>query len=139
MADMKEIHDFLEECNAASGAFYLVTINGDKPACRPVGLHMLVEGIEYFGVGTFKDVYRQIEANQNIQIVGTKGADWIRISGTAVIDDDQSLVDQALEENPFLKNIYNEETGNELGIFHIENGTAQFYEQLMTLSKTEEF
>ncbi len=139
MADMQEIHDFLDECNKASGTFYLVTINGDKPACRPVGFHLIDNGIEYFGVGTFKDVYKQIEANKNIQIVGTKGADWIRISGTAVIDDDQALVDKALEENPFLKNIYNDETGYKLGIFHIENGTAQFYEQLMQLAKTVEF
>lgn len=137
--DMTEIHDFLEDAVKKSGCFYLVTVDGDKPACRPVTFHMLVDGTEYFGVGTFKDVYKQIEANPNVQVVGCKGADWIRVSGTAVVDDNPALFDKAIETMPFLKNIYNEETGNKMGIFRLENGSAQFIEKMMDKAKVIEF
>lgn len=137
--DMTEIHDFLEECVKQSGSFTLVTVDGDAPASRPVSFHMLVDGVEYFGVGTFKDVYKQIEANPHVQVMGCKGADWIRVSGTAVVDDDPALFDKAVETMPFLKNLYNEETGNKMGIFRLENGNAQFIEKMMDVVKTVEF
>ena len=122
-ATMQEIHDYLEECAKKTGTFYLMTVDGDKPACRPVSFHMLVDGKEYFGVGTFKDAYKQMVANPNVQIVGCKGANWIRVSGTAVFDDDP----------------YNEENGRKMGIFRLENGNAQFIEKMMEVVKTVEF
>lgn len=73
------------------------------------------------------------------QVVGCKGADWIRVSGTAVVDNDPALFDKAIEVMPFLKNIYNEETGNKLSIFRLEKGNAQFIKQLMNVAKTVEF
>lgn len=139
MAAMQEIHDYLDECAEKFGAFYLTTVDGDKPACRPVSFHMILEGVEYFGVGTFKDVYKQIEANHNVQIVGCKGGEWIRISGTAVFDDDPALMEKALEIMPFLRNIYNEETGYKMGIFHLENASAQFIEKMMSVAKVVKF
>lgn len=134
--EMQQVHDYLEECVKKSGTFYLVTVDGDKPACRPVSFHMLVDGTEYFGVGTFKNVFKQITANSNVQVVGCKGADWIRMSGTAVMDGDPALFDKAIETMPFLANIYNEETGNKLGIFHLENGEVQFIEKMMEVTET---
>ncbi len=139
MSVQQDMHDFLDECNKASGTFYLVTIDDGKPACRPVGFHLMDNDIEYFGVGTFKDVYKQIEANPAVQIVGCKGADWIRISGTAVIDKDEALIEKCLDSAPFLRTIYNEETGNEFGAFHLKDATVQYYEQLMNLAKTDTF
>ena len=128
-ATMQEIHDYLEECAKKTGTFYLMTVDGDKPACRPVSFHMLVDGKEYFGVGTFKDAYKQMVANPNVQIVG----------GTAVFDDDPALFDKAAETLPFLKNLYNEENGRKMGIFRLENGNAQFIEKMMEVVKTVEF
>lgn len=138
-ATMQEIHDYLEECAKKTGTFYLMTVGGDKPACRPVSFHMLVDGKEYFGVGTFKDAYKQMVANPNVQIVGCKGANWIRVSGTAVFDDDPALFEKAVETLPFLKNLYNEENGRKMGIFRLENGNAQFIEKMMEVVKTVEF
>lgn len=36
---------------------------------------MMVDGQEYFGVGAFKEVYRQMVTKPNVQIVGCKGAE----------------------------------------------------------------
>lgn len=135
----QEIHDYLEECIKKNGTFYLVTVDEDKPACRPVSFHMLVDGEEYFGVGTFKDVYKQMVANPNVQIIGCKGADWVRISGKAVFDENPVLFDKAVETMPFLKNLYNEENGRKMGIFRLENANAQFIEKMMSVEKTVEF
>lgn len=137
--EMQEVHDFLEDCAKKSGAFYLVTVDGEKPACRPVTFHMLVDGKEYFGVGTHKNVFKQIMANPHVQVVGCKGASWIRMSGTAVVDDDPALFVKAIETMPFLANLYNETTGNKLGIFRLEHGSAQFIEKMMDVTNTVEF
>ena len=139
MSDMQELHDFLDECVKKSGTFYLTTIDGDAPACRPISFHMLVDNVEYFGVGAFKNVYKQMQVNPHVQILGCKGADWIRISGTAVFDEDPALVEKALDTMPMLRNIYNEETGNKLGVFHLTNAKAEFIENMMTVAKVVEF
>ncbi len=135
MSDMQEMHDYLDEC----GTFYLTTVDGDKPACRPVSFHMIEGDKEYFGVGTFKEVYKQIEVNPHVQIVGCKGSDWIRISGTVAIDDNPALFDKAIELMPFLASIYNEETGNKMGIFYLKDAKAEYIEQMMNVTKTVEF
>lgn len=100
---------------------------------------MMVDGQEYFGTGAFKEVYRQMVTNPNVQIVGCKGAEWIRISGTAVFDEDPALFDKAVETMQFLKNLYNEENGRKMGIFHPENGNAQFIKKMMSVEKTSGF
>lgn len=137
--EMQEIHDFLEESVKKSGSFSLTTVDGDAPACRPVSFHMLVDGAEYFGVGTFKNVYKQLTQNPKVQIVGCKGANWLRISGTAVFDESPELFAKAIETMPFLADIYNEKTGNKLGIFRLEHGKAKFIEKMMEVVKTVEF
>ncbi len=135
MSEITELHDYLDNC----GTFYLTTVDGDRPACRPISFHMDFRGKEYFGVGTFKDVYRQISANPQVQIVGCKGSDWIRISGTAVFDDDPDLFKQAVTLMPFLKSIYNEETGNIMGIFALKDAKVEYVEHLMNVTKTVTF
>lgn len=63
MNDIEKVNDFLTQ----AGIFYLATTDGDKPKCRPVAFHMLNEGKLYFGVGDFKDVYKQMQKNSNIE------------------------------------------------------------------------
>lgn len=135
MSDNQEMHDYLQNC----GIFYLTTVNGDKSACRPVSFHMIVDDKEYFAIGQHKDVYKQMVANPNVQIVGGKGSDWIRIGGKAVFDDDPALFDKAIETMPFLANLYNEKTGNKMGIFSLEDATAEYIEQMMVVVKSVRF
>jgi hypothetical protein len=45
--------------------FYFATVDGNKPKCRPLGFQILHEDKIYFGVGDFKEVYKQIKANPN--------------------------------------------------------------------------
>jgi len=119
---MSKIAEFLGE----AGLFYLATVDGDQPALRPLGLFIEdEEGVVRFGIGDFKAVYRQLKANPKCQIVACKGMDWLRYTGEAVFEDDPKYVEIALEKVPPLRDIYNEETGNKMAVFRLENADAR--------------
>lgn len=133
MDAMQRIHDELNGYDM----FFLATINDGKPAVRPIGMHELYEGKEYFGIGTFKAVYRQLQDDPHLQIVACKGPQWIRISAEAEFTDDPKVVAYCLDQNPDLKNIYNEETGNQMGCFTLKNGHVELVP--MVMGAQEEF
>ena len=116
---MSKIGDFLK----GAGTFYLATVDGDQPKIRPLGMFMDGDDYVRFGIGTFKDCWKQMMANPKVEIVACQGAKWLRYTGKVVVDD-ACWAEKALEENPNLKNIYNEETGNVMGVFHLEDATA---------------
>ena len=61
----ERIDEFMNE----AGVFFLATVDGDKPKNRPLGFHLLKDGKLYFGVGNFKDVYKQMQENPYVEIV----------------------------------------------------------------------
>ena len=119
---LERIDNYFKE----TGMFFLATEDGDQPKCRPLGLSAIIDGQLYFGVGGFKDVYKQLCENPKVELVASKQADWLRVYGEAVFETDYTIADKLMEIAPFLKNIYNEETGNKLEVFHLEHATAEF-------------
>ena len=118
---MSKVNDFLNE----TGVFFLATVDGDQPKVRPIGFHMEVDGKEMFGVGDFKDVYKQLLANPKCEIVAAKqDGHWMRYTGKAVFEADEKYAEMALDAMPDLRGIYNEETGNKMMVFHLEDVTA---------------
>jgi uncharacterized pyridoxamine 5'-phosphate oxidase family protein len=118
---MSKINEFLNE----AGIFYLATADGNQPKIRPLGAHLEMDGKILFGVGDFKDVYHQMKANPQVEIVACKqDGHWLRYTGTAVFESDYKYAEAMLDAMPNLRNIYNEETGNKLAMFHLENATA---------------
>ena len=118
---MSKINDFLNE----SGLFYLATVDGDQPKVRPLGAHLEMDGKMMFCVGDFKEVYRQILANPKVEIASAKkDGHWLRYTGKVVFETDPKYAEAMIEAMPQLKNIYNEETGHKLMMFHIEDATA---------------
>ena len=64
-------------------------------------------------------------ANPLVVIVACKqDMHWLRYTGTAVFETDEKYANAIIEMIPFLKNIYNEETGHKLMCFHLEKATA---------------
>lgn len=119
---MSRINDFLSE----AGVFYMATEDGDQPKLRPLGAHFEMDNKILFGIGTFKNVYKEMQKNPKVEIVAlNKKAQWLRYTGTAVFETDPKYAAHSLEMNPSLKKIYNEETGNQLGMFHLEDATAE--------------
>lgn len=121
---MKTIADVAQYLTDA-GVFFMATEDGDQPKCRPLGFKVLIGETLYFGIGDFKDVYKQMLKNPKVEINACKGGEWLRVYGTAVFEKDFAIADKVLENSP-LKAIYNEETGNKMMIFHLENATAEF-------------
>ena len=118
---MSKVNDFLTE----AGVFFLATADGDQPKLRPLGMHLEMDGKVLFGVGDFKAVYRQLKANPRCEIAAVKpDGHWLRYTGTAVFEEDQKYAEAALQAMPHLRRIYNEETGNRMMIFRLEDAKA---------------
>lgn len=69
--NMQAIHDELDFYKT----FFLCTVDGDTPDARPVGMNMMVDGKLYFGVGTFKAVWAQLQANPRFTVVHARAGD----------------------------------------------------------------
>ena len=118
---MSKIIDFLNE----TGTFFLATCDGDQPKARPLGAKFEFDGKVYFGIGDFKDVYKQLQANPKCEIVACKkDGHWMRYTGKAVFATDPKYSEMALEAAPNLKKIYTEESGRKLALFTIEDATC---------------
>lgn len=118
---MSKINDFLTE----AGVFFMATCDGDKPKLRPLGAHLEMDGKVLFGVGDFKNVYRQMVANPYVEIVACKkDGHWLRYTGKAVFETDPKYGEAILDAIPKLRAIYNEQTGHKQMVFHLEDATA---------------
>ena len=117
---MNKIKEFLEK----TGIFFMATVDGDQPRLRPLGAFLEADGKLLFGVGDFKDVYRQMKANPLVEIAACKpDGHWLRYTGRAVFETDPKYAEQMIK-NSHLEAIYNEQTGNKLMTFRLEDATA---------------
>lgn len=117
---MSRISDFLNE----AGVFFMATVDGEQPKLRPLGAHIEADGKIIFGVGDFKNVYRQMTVNPLVEIVACKAdGHWLRYSGRAVFETDEGYAAQMIKAAG-LEQIYNEKTGFKLMTFHLENAAA---------------
>ena len=118
---MSKVNDFITE----AGVFFLATVDGNQPKLRPLGAHFEADGKVLFGVGDFKDVYKQMQKNPLVEIVACKkDMHWLRYTGKAVFDTDPKYAEMFLEAMPNLRDIYNEKTGHKMAVFHLEEATA---------------
>ncbi len=117
---MSKIGEFLKEAEI----FYLATADGSQPKLRPLGAFIERDGRVIFGVGDFKAVYRQLTVNPLCEIVACKkDGHWLRYTGKAVFETDYKYAEKMIASS-HLEEIYNEQTGNKLGVFHLEDATA---------------
>lgn len=117
---MSRIKDFLAE----TGVFFMATVDGDQPKLRPLGAFLEEDGKLIFGVGDFKNVYRQMIANPRVEIVACKkDGHWLRYTGRAVFETDSKYAEEMIGKFS-LEAIYNDQTGCKLMTFHLEDATA---------------
>lgn len=135
MSDIEKVSKFLKE----SGVFFLASIDGDQAKCRPLGFHMLIGDKIYFGVGTFKEVWKQMQENPKIEIVALNDSKdkFLRYYGTVTEDNNPELVEKTFEIMSEIGEIY-KENGWEMGIFYLDNATAEF-RNMMAIEETLKF
>ena len=119
---MKEVYEFLKKC----GVFYLATIDNDKPRVRPFGALNIFEDKLYLQTGKSKNVSKQIELNNNVEICGFTEGKWIRIETKLIRDERLEAKVDMLENNPELKNMYSAEDDN-TEVLYLENAKATIY------------
>ena len=128
MSNIEKVNEILTKAEV----FYLSTVDGDKPKVRPL------EGDKiYFGVGTFKAVYKQMEANPNVEIAAWDGEHFLRYFGVANLDKNEEIVEKAFELMPDIAEAY-KANGWEMGIFFLDKATAEI-RNMMEVEETYEF
>ena len=105
---MEETLEFLKAC----GTYYLATVDENKPKVRPFGTVNIFDGHLYIQTGKKKDVYKQIEKNNNVEICAFKDGKWIRVSGELVLDDRLEAKKSMLDNYPELRGMYDENDDN---------------------------
>ena len=120
---MSRIHEFLDE----AGVFFLATEDGKQAKIRPLGAHIEMDGKEYFTVGDFKAVYRQMTENPLVEIAAftPKDRKWLRYTGKAVFEDNKAVREKVFELLPHLRKAYSEESGRNMMIFTLQEATAK--------------
>ena len=110
--------------------FHLATVDGNQGRVRPFGFTMIRNNQLYMCTGTFKEVFKQMKANPNIEI-SSMGADgtWMRIRGKVAFDDSREAKAQAFEEAPNLLNMYKKGADDEtfITLYFEEDAVATVY------------
>lgn len=118
---MQEVFDYLK----ASHVFYIATVDGNQPRVRPFGALAVYEGKMYTQTGKIKNVYKQMKANPRVELCTMGKGGWLRLEADMVEDERREARIAVLDQNPTLRNTYNEDDGN-CTVFYFENVTATF-------------
>ena len=116
---MKEVQEFLKKC----GVYYLATIDNGSPRVRPFGTAEIFENHLYIQTGKSKDVFKQIEKNNQVELCAFKDGRWIRVSGKLIPDDRVEAKKDMLDKNPTLRGMYDENDDNTI-VLYFESGHA---------------
>ena len=122
MENIKRVDAFL----TAAGGCFLSTAEDGRPHDRPLGFHLMRGDRIYFLLTNRKDVYYQMRRNPQVEVTARKGKDWLRYYGKAVFEPDYSLAETLMRAVPQLKDLYGEDAGERLEIFHLEDATVEF-------------
>lgn len=111
---MSQTVEFLHKC----GVFYLATEDNGKPQVRPINTILEFEGKVYFETSSNKKMYHQMQKNPQVAISGMADGKWIRVSGKAIFDHNEKVIDTMFEAIPSLKDVY---TREEFEVYYLEN------------------
>ncbi|MCQ2085315.1 MAG: pyridoxamine 5'-phosphate oxidase family protein, partial [archaeon] len=120
LTPMEQIDGILDEAKV----FTLATTDGAQPRMRILGFKCFFDGKVYFAVGTFKDVYAQLQANPKCEILASMGMSFLRWDGNAVFYEDPRF-DAAFEAAiPQIAAMY-KANGLKIAFFTLEGGNAE--------------
>ena len=106
----------------ANPTCYLATVEGNKPHVRAMGMVKADKDGIIIETGTFKDVYKQISANPNVELCfyNAKDGIQIRVSGAVEPVDDVKLKKEIVALRPFLKQRVAEGGYESMGVFRLK-------------------
>ena len=119
MAGIEKVYQFLDEAHT----YYLATVEGDQPRCRPFGTALLYDGKLYIQTGKVKAVSKQIAANPKVEICAFNNGKWIRVAGELVNDDSRDVKVAMLEKMPMLKKMYSADDDS-MRMYYLKDASA---------------
>ncbi len=119
---MNEVYELLKK----AGTYFLGTCEDGQPRVRPFGTIHLYRDRLYFQTGKSKAVSRQLHANPRFELCAMVGGDWLRVEGSAVLDNDRDARVSMLEAYPALQSMYSPDDGN-TEVWYMRNVTATLY------------
>lgn len=119
---MNKVTKFLKDCKT----FYLATAEKDQPRVRPFGAVTEYGGKVYICTNNTKNCFKQMMENPKVEISGTYGGRWIRLSGEVAADNDIKAKAAMLEDNPSLKNMYSADDGI-FEVLYFKKASAAIY------------
>ncbi|MBR1419269.1 MAG: pyridoxamine 5'-phosphate oxidase family protein [Synergistaceae bacterium] len=93
---MSKVYDFLKSCNF----YYLLTIDSDYPAGRPISGMLEADGTMYFGTRKGKAMYQQLSKNNRTGLLAFNNGRWLRIYADVEETNDASIREQYLSRLP---------------------------------------
>jgi pyridoxamine 5'-phosphate oxidase len=107
---------------------HMATVEGNKPHVRAMGMVKADENGIIIEVGIYKDVYKQLLANPNVELCfnNFKQGIQVRVSGAVEPVDDIKLKDEIIALRPFLKPRFEKGGYGAIGIFRV-NGKAHVW------------
>ena len=118
---MQKVYEFLKKC----GTYYLATVEGDQPRVRPFGTVDIFEGKLYIQTGKVKPVSQQMQKNPKIELCAFDGQQWLRLSATAMRDENLAAKTHMLDQYPNLKAMYSPEDDN-TEVLYLKDAVAVF-------------
>ena len=117
---MNRVYEFLK----AAETYYLATVEDDQPRVRPFGTVYLFEGKLYIQTGKGKSVAKQIDSNPKVELCAMKGDEWIRVTGTLVLDDRLEAQESILNNYPSLRAMYTTGPNGNTAVYYFQDATA---------------
>jgi uncharacterized pyridoxamine 5'-phosphate oxidase family protein len=118
---MNEVVKFLQE----NPVQYVATVGRDgKAKCRPFMFMAEHEGKLWFCTNNTKEVYKDMQANPNIQIsVSSPSYAWIRLDGKAVFENNRAVKELCMQ-NPIVRGQYQTADNPIFEVFCLEGAHA---------------
>lgn len=108
---------------------FLATVDGDKPAVRPVQFCFEKNGKLWFSTAKDKPMYKQMQTNPAVEIaVVTPSFEFIRIRANVELIDDLSVKERILGLYSSIKDIYLEASNPTFTTFCISHGEIVFWD-----------
>lgn len=124
----------------ASPVFYLATVSENRPFVRGMLLYKADENGIIFHTGNFKELYRQMKANPEVELCFNHKGEQIRISGEVAEIDDQALLEEIYQHptRGFLR-AYGDDIKSRMGVFKVINAKVTTWTMDRNLEVTEYF
>lgn len=123
---MSLIVDFINEC----GVFFVLTTSNDSPCGRPFGVIMQYQGDLYISTGSNKSVYKQMKANNKVQLLAHKSntRDWLRVNTIAEECYNRVVKEKMLKDFPQLSKHFSSADDVSFTVFKLTILDYKFYD-----------